>query len=130
MEAGLPHHLAGLSILVVEDELLCAMELEQLLGELDCKVVGPLARLDEVLPTVEGHPLDGAVLDVNLHGKRSYAVASALRSRHIPVVLVTGYGELPDCPEDLKRVPTVSKPFDRTQIATAIAAAIHQAEGG
>jgi DNA-binding NtrC family response regulator len=111
-------------ILVVEDELLCAMELEQLLLDMDCEIVGPVARVGEIGPAAEGAALDGALMDVNLHGERSYPAASALHSRDIPVVLVTGYGELSDCPEDLKGVPTVKKPFDRRQIEEAMTRAI------
>jgi CheY-like chemotaxis protein len=120
----------GLRILVVEDELLCAMELEELLEELHCEVIGPVSRVSDVLPacdaaTLGGSAPDGALLDVNLHGERSYAAATELRARHIPVVLVTGYGVLPDCPLDLQRVPKVGKPFDRDQVKQAMLQAMN-----
>jgi DNA-binding NarL/FixJ family response regulator len=129
MPARKPNPLSGLRILIVEDELLCAMELEQLLRDLDCEVVGPVGRVGDVVPAADSAALDGALLDVNLHGQRSYPAASALRGRNIAVVMVTGYGELPDCPDDLKGVPTVNKPFNRQQIEQAMSMAISRRNG-
>ena len=53
---------------------------------------------------------DAAVLDVNLHGKRSYPVADALAARDIPFVFATAYGDM-----ELMRLypsrPVLAKPF-------------------
>ena len=43
--------LAGRRILLAEDEGLIALELERMLEEFGCEVVGPLASVDEVLET-------------------------------------------------------------------------------
>src|SRR5690606_28701228 len=83
--------LAGLRILIVEDELLVALELETMLGSLGCEVVGPAARLEKALNLAETEELDGAVLDVNLRGKPVYPVAAALGARGIPFIFSTGY---------------------------------------
>jgi CheY-like chemotaxis protein len=126
---GRPDTIEGKRILVVEDELLCAMELEELLEELHCVVIGPVSRAGDVVPaadaaTRDGAGPDGALLDVNLHGERSYDAALELRARHIAVVLVTGYGTLLDCPPGLSGVPRVAKPFDRRQVERAMLQAL------
>jgi hypothetical protein len=38
--------LAGLRVLIAEDNLFAAMELEKVLVDLGCEPVGPVARLD------------------------------------------------------------------------------------
>jgi CheY-like chemotaxis protein len=85
--------LAGKRILVVEDEFLVAAMIEDALLELDAVVVGPTGTLVEGLRLAESETLDLAVLDVNLNGDRSDAIADALAARNIPFVRATGYGE-------------------------------------
>ena len=77
--------LEGLCVLVVEDEFLLAMELEALLEQRGCRVLGPVATIDQALAVLARHRPAVAVLDVNLRGKRATPVAAALRrSRACP----------------------------------------------
>lgn len=78
-------------ILVVEDEALVAMELNHVLSEQGWQVVGPAATLEEALALAEQELFDVALLDVNIHGRRSYPVADALSDRGIPHLFLTGY---------------------------------------
>jgi DNA-binding LytR/AlgR family response regulator len=80
--------LLGLRILVVEDEYMVADELRRDLAEHGVEVVGPAAKVSEVLRflAVAG-TLDGAVLDVNLGGEMVFPVADLLRKRGVPFVL-------------------------------------------
>src|SRR3546814_9846381 len=83
--------LAGLRILVVEDELLVALELEMMLIGLGCDVVGPASRLEKAMQLAAAEAIDGAILDVNLRGRPVYPVATALKARGIPFLFSTGY---------------------------------------
>jgi CheY-like chemotaxis protein len=102
--------LAGRRILVVEDEMLVAMMVEDLLTELGCEVVGPAASVAEALRLAAQGRIDGAVLDVNLGSERVYPVADELKREQVPFVFVTGYG-----PSGLDTGhhghPTIQKPF-------------------
>jgi DNA-binding response OmpR family regulator len=109
--------LAGLRILVVEDEMLIAMLLEEMLEMLGCEVVGPAATLDEAVAAVPANRFDGALLDANLHGRDSSPVAEALREHGIPFILVTGYGRSDLEPTALRAAPRVRKPFGFQQLA-------------
>ena len=60
--------LADLRILVVEDEVLIAVEIEERLQRLGCEIVGPVGRLESALELARSTALDGAVLDVNVKG--------------------------------------------------------------
>lgn len=103
--------LAGLRILVVEDEMLVAMLVEDLLLSEGCEVVGPVASVAGALALVKKGGLDGAVLDVNLGSETVFPVADALAQADVPFVFVTGYGPsgLNDAHRD--RV-TIQKPFN------------------
>ena len=59
--------LAGLRLLVVEDEYMIAEHISMLLEDLGCDVAGPVATIEEALAMLEGGGLDGALLDANLN---------------------------------------------------------------
>jgi DNA-binding response OmpR family regulator len=102
--------LAGRRILVVEDQAILAAEVEMLLEQLGCEVVGPAATLSQALELARGEPLDGAILDINLHGEAVYPVADLLRSRQIPFLLATGYSA-ENLPDRFVDCPILEKPF-------------------
>ena len=85
--------LSGLRVLLVEDELLVAMLIEDLLLDQGCIVVGPLSRVPDALVTARHEALDLAVLDVNVAGEKAYPVADVLDARRIPFLFVSGYGQ-------------------------------------
>jgi DNA-binding response OmpR family regulator len=63
--------LKGARVLIVEDELLVANYLEELLGMEGCIVLGPALRVHEALVLIERQRPEAAVLDLNLHGERT-----------------------------------------------------------
>jgi CheY-like chemotaxis protein len=79
-------------VLIVEDELLIAIMLEEIVTEAGFQVVGPVATLPEALALAASERLDAALLDVWLDEKtRVYAAADVLADRHIPFAFVTAY---------------------------------------
>ena len=109
--------LADLRILVVEDELLVAMLVEEMLQELGCKVVQTTSTVGESIAAVRQHHLDGALLDGNLSGENSSPVADELVGRAVPFLLVTGYGGRDGDSPALKMAPRLKKPFDIDELA-------------
>ncbi len=97
-------------ILVVEDEALLAMMIEDMLTEAGYEVVGPAPRLEDALELARNAAFDIAILDMNLAGVSSIPVADVLRSRGIPYVFATGYGNRAETGDHGDAV-TVSKPF-------------------
>src|SRR5262245_60698390 len=81
-----------LRVLLVEDEAIIAIMLEDLLVDLGCEVVGPVASLAEAMRLARSEALAGALLDVNLGGESIYPVADLLAARDVPFVFVSGYG--------------------------------------
>lgn len=81
-------------ILVVEDEVLVAMELCNGLAAVGWDVLGPATTTDEALDLLAGdRQPDAAILDINLAGKLVFPLADLLRARGIPFVFCTGYEE-------------------------------------
>jgi len=81
----------NLSVLVVEDMPLVAMELEQVLRDAGFEVVGPAPSLAEALALARSARLDAAVLDVNLGGEPVFPLAAELRRQGVPFLFCTGY---------------------------------------
>lgn len=106
----LPAQLAGLRVLVVEDEMMVSMLIEDMLGDLGCQVVGPAARLEEALALAQTADLDCAVLDVNLGGESTFPVADLLREKGAPFAFATGYGDA-GLREIDRASPVLQKPF-------------------
>ncbi len=103
--------LTGARILVLEDEVLVAMMIEDMLQELGCQVVGPFARMDEALERIAASGgIDLAVLDVNVAGQASYPVAEALAKTETPFIFSTGY-DAEGLPEIWRSRPSLRKPF-------------------
>ena len=112
--------LSGLRVLVVEDELVIAMELENLLRRLGCIALDAVPTIQQALRVLASEQLDLVVLDVNLRGQRVTPVAEALQERGVPFVVVTGYGRerLPE--KALQDAPCLRKPVNRKQLAGVI----------
>lgn len=114
-----PANLKGARVLIVEDAVLLALELETGLSDAGAKVIGPAYELEEALALLN-QPIDAAVLDANLNGHSVTPVAEALRKRKIPFVFATGYGEAPGDLDGFD-APVIRKPYDVTQVAAAVA---------
>ncbi len=85
--------LAGLRVLVVEDEMLVSLMIEEILVDHHCSIVGPYATVAEAVEAARREPIDLALLDVNIGGAQVYPVADALMARRIPFLFLSGYGQ-------------------------------------
>jgi len=79
-------------ILVVDDEVLIALEIAHAVKDLGFEVVGPALRLSDALEIAKTEEFDAACLDVNLgRGQTSEPIARALTDRGIPYVFISAY---------------------------------------
>ncbi len=104
--------LAGVRMLLVEDEMMVAMMLEDHLESLGCVVVATATSVSTGLAAVEQQALalDAALLDVNLGGEKVYPVAERLAERGIPFIFSTAY-EPSSIVADFAQRPVLSKPY-------------------
>ncbi|MDR3510103.1 MAG: HWE histidine kinase domain-containing protein [Caulobacteraceae bacterium] len=114
-----PVRIEGMKVLIVEDALLLALELEAGLTESGAVVVGSAGDLEEA-KRMCAMDIDAAVLDANLNGESVQPVAAALAARGVPFVFATGYGDDKAMPQNFN-APVIRKPYDVTQVVAALA---------
>src|ERR1700693_2039067 len=111
---------SGRRVLVVEDQMIVAWLLEDMLADLGCVVVGPAVSINQALAIVDAEAIDAAVLDVNLEGQMSYPIADALAARGVPSAFSTAYDK-DRLLEGYRTFSVLKKPFRRSQLVDALA---------
>ena len=86
-------HLAGYTILVVEDEPLIAAEIIASFEAVGAVVLAA-SSLDRARPLLEHPDLSAAVLDFGFHDGDANSLCARLNERDIPYVLHSGYAHL------------------------------------
>ena len=122
-----PHSmLVGKSCLVVDDELLIALDIEQILLAAGAASVICLASAEEALASVHGSHFDVAVLDVLLRGAAhaSFSVAAALQLRNTPFVFLTGMRRADLRMSEYPAAPVVEKPYQPSLLIDAVVRAL------
>ncbi|MFD1105226.1 HWE histidine kinase domain-containing protein [Sphingobium olei] len=112
--------LNGRTVLLVEDNMIIAMDGEDALRDLGAEVstAASVGRAREALALT---PVDLAVLDFNLGAETSLPIADLLAERGIPFIFATGYGDGLDLPARFAHVTLVKKPYSGTTLAQALA---------
>lgn len=113
--------LDGLRILVAEDNMLAAMELEQMLADCGCETVGPAATVEQALRLAREQRLDGAVLDVNLRDQLVFPVADELARRGVRMIFATGYERSYAFPQHLESCARLRKPYSDDEVKQLVA---------
>jgi CheY-like chemotaxis protein len=114
---------AGLRVLVIEDESMVTMLIEDTLADIGCAVTGTASRLDEAMEKAASLDFDMAILDVNLNGAQTFAVADALASRGKPLIFATGYGAA-GIPSKFRHIPLLPKPFQQCDMEIVLRQAL------
>lgn len=118
--------LAGLSVLLVEDEFLIALDAEQILKDLGVEDVEVIASWDAAKKRAEDGQFDLAVLDVNINGQLSFPIADIIRGRGIPFVFASGYELRNRSLSDLGGTVCVTKPYTKDRLKDALSTALAQ----
>ena len=82
-------------LLVVEDELLVALDVCMMVEDLGYDVAGPAPTSESALALLEVERPGAALLDENLGGVSVAPLARELSRRHIPFGIVSGHGRSP-----------------------------------
>lgn len=116
----------ALRILVVEDESLLAMVVEDALQSAGYTAIGPFGTIESLEEALTREKFDLALLDVNLHGKSTLAIAERLHAANQPIIILSGYGNL-TLPDALKDVPCLQKPYEADHLLAIIGRLIKRA---
>lgn len=102
----------GRRVLIVEDEIVVAMELENVLRQYGCSVLGPADTVEKAIALIEDGQPEAAVLDLSLNGKDALPVAAALNACGVPFVVATGHSKTRSQERELSGAPWLKKPVD------------------
>jgi CheY-like chemotaxis protein len=102
--------LAGLNVLLVENNLIIAMDGEDILRRLGAEVATAPSVAD-AMEFLAGQSFDLALLDVNLGDETSFAIADRLAANNVPFVFATGYGEGIAQAHSHSDAPILQKPY-------------------
>ena len=118
--SGLP---PGLSILLVEDEPLIAMDGEAIVLSLGAARVTTARSVTDALQAIDGHTFHAAILDLQLGTETSVPLAERLQDLGVPFGFLTGYsGDA--IPDPFKDRPVAAKPFTRNGLSKLLHALV------
>ncbi len=111
-------------VLVVEDEILIALFISEVLETAGFDVVGPWPTVSQALAQLAiPDCCDVAVLDASLRNESAVAVAKALVALGIPFVVATGYNKS-QLPPELAAAPILAKPVNTEELIACVRRAL------
>ncbi|MFT3974205.1 MAG: GAF domain-containing protein [Amaricoccus sp.] len=114
----------GLDVLLLEDQMLIAVNVEDMLARLGVAAVRTASTVADARRRLADARPDVAVLDVNLGQDTSMPFAEELAAAGIPFIFATGYGDEALIAGGFTAAPVVRKPYDSAVLARAITAAL------
>jgi DNA-binding NarL/FixJ family response regulator len=111
-------HLAPV-VLVVEESSLIALDLEQLLADCSCRVVGPFVDAREALERLEREHADVAIVDYGLDGTLVEPLLHALNVKGIPFALCVE-ADRHRISARYPKTPIIAKPYTEDDVARMI----------
>jgi CheY-like chemotaxis protein len=119
--------IAGKRCLVLDDELLIALDIQSILESAGAANVKCVANAADALAALRGDAkFDLAVLDVRLSGatRTSLTVAAVLAEQKTPFVFLTGMRADDVHAEQFPKAPVVEKPYDAPRLIDALLRAL------
>ncbi|MCB2059517.1 MAG: response regulator [Novosphingobium sp.] len=107
--------------LIVEDNVLIAMDSENILRELGIERCHIAVSVSEALKVISASPITFALLDICLRDETCEEIATTLEGEGIPFVFASGYDDLSLLSRDFGAVPSIAKPFSTREVRAAIA---------
>ena len=112
--------LLGSRVLVAEDDVILALDMERSLRDVGAEIFGPAKTAADATALARTAPLTCAVLDVNLGCELVFPAAHVLRERGINTIFCTGYGDLHVLQQDWPDAQVLSKPVSSQRLIRAI----------
>jgi light-regulated signal transduction histidine kinase (bacteriophytochrome) len=124
-----PELLKGRTVLLVEDNMIIAMDGEDALRDLGAEVM-TAASINRAREAIARHKVDLAVLDFNLGNETSLPIADLLTERGVSFIFATGYGDGLELPARYSHVTLLKKPYSGATLAQVIAPLIGESQVG
>ena len=111
------------TILLVEDNLIIAMDTEKVLLDLGAETVATCAHENEAFAEIDKTTPDFAILDINLGSHTSIGIARKLDELGVPYAFASGYGDAKPLEGMSENAHVLSKPYDKDGLEKAVYAA-------
>ena len=108
------------TVLIVEDEMIIALDLEQTLVAAGFATLGPARSVEAARPMIEERNFDVALVDLELQGALATPLVERLRDLAIPFAFITGF-DREDLPEQFGADVVIAKPWDPAELVEAVA---------
>jgi len=103
-------------VLLVEDNLLIALETEGMLLSIGASEVQVCSNVSSALDYLASHRPSFAILDYNLGKEQSVKVAEQLAELQIPFIFATGYGDSTMIDPKFRDRPILTKPYSAVNV--------------
>lgn len=117
-----------LKVLLVEDQMLIAMDVENMLEDNGIKAIETATSSAMAIEKLKTYLPDVAILDINLGSDTSIPVARELHRRGIPFLFATGYADGSMVPDEFGAVPVIRKPYDEDALMAGIGVLVGDTE--
>ncbi len=107
-------------VLLVEDNLIIALDTEDTMLKLGVKSVRTASGVDQALKAIAERTPDFAILDVNLGNETSFEIAERLMELGVAYAFATGYGEQLTFPAEFTDAPKLRKPYTAEILRAAL----------
>lgn len=111
-------------VIVVEDNLIIALDAEDMLRELGVQTVRTAGSVRQALDHIAERAPQFALLDVNLGSETSFRIAERLRELGVTMAFATGYGDNHAFPAEFADAPIVRKPYSVQTIREVLSKAV------
>jgi len=107
-------------VLIVEDDLIIALDLEEMVLKLGVTTSRTATNVAQALEMIAARAPDFALLDIGLRGETSIAVADRLDALAVPFAFLTGYGERAAPLPRFRERPKIAKPFGARAVESVL----------
>ena len=108
------------NVLIVEDNLVIALDAQEMLLELGAQSVHLASSNAEALEILDRHGIQYAMLDIRLGDGTSEDIAARLTDQHIPFLFASGFETLSKLRDRYPSAEAIEKPFTRDALEGAL----------
>lgn len=126
--------LEGLRVLLVEEEVLVAMDVEEICrehGAKDVRTLSSVVAMKGMIDEEDGFSqVDIAILGAKVGNMRTTGLARRLEERNIPFIFATGYAQSDPFFAQFPGVRVITKPYSTSELVRALASAVCPSPSG
>lgn len=108
------------SALIIEDSLMIAMDLQEMLYGLGFETIEMSPTVDNALEVLSSFKPDFAILDIELREEQSFRVAEVLQQKEIAFCFVTGFASTYKVPEQFDDIKLLTKPLEQNILESTV----------